>query len=361
MDRKNIIVLIFAIIVFGYLNVRGPSFPQTQNTFGTRLTTTPFPVPGLAQVILPDFQIYTTTSPTPSPRTLPIQTPSPLPAPTTTPSPSTLVSPPEKPPTAPQKPQGGIQRAGDDTLPASPSRTIEQVAMLLRSFEGDTLYASRADTLLPMASLTKLMTAAIVFEYGSLEDTVIISARAEGSEGDVATLREGEMFSTHALLEAMLIASSNDAAIAFEDYFAQKGLDLVSLMNERARTWNLQNTVFKNPTGLDETGHHSTARDLALLTRRLLEGTRYRTLWEITRKKEGVIVSSNKNLQHNFENSNKLLGEIPFIIGGKTGKTVRAKECLLLILNKNGKRYILVVLGSEDRFRDARSLIEKYF
>lgn len=360
MERKNVIILIIAIIVFGYQNIKQSDFKITSSAVTTEepsASLAPLPFSNFSYVLPAGLDTLRNSiqETLPSPTPYSTVTPTPTPSPVTTPlipsvSPSSVPS--------PQIPQGA-QYAGDTTT-SRPTKTSYEHTILLQTTAGTVIYASRAHTMFPMASLTKLMTAALVLEHGVLEDVITISNRAESAEGDIAALREGETFSIREVLAAMLIASSNDAAIAFEDYFAQKGLNLVSLMNEKARLWGLLHTVFKNPTGLDEAGHHSTAHDLALLTHRLLEDSRYDPLWEITRTKNYTIISSNKNLRHELQNSNRLLNEIPFIQGGKTGKTVQAKECLILVLEKDSTKYILVILGSDDRFEEARSIIKNH-
>ena len=109
------------------------------------------------------------------------------------------------------------------------------------------------------------MTAVIVTEYVDPNDVIEITPRAVNAEGVSGSLRAGETFSVFDLLKVMLVVSSNDAATAFEDHFFSKGLDLMALMNEKARLLGMVDTHFVNSTGLDDPEHYSSAADLAVL------------------------------------------------------------------------------------------------
>ncbi|TSC75684.1 MAG: D-alanyl-D-alanine carboxypeptidase [Parcubacteria group bacterium Gr01-1014_30] len=195
------------------------------------------------------------------------------------------------------------------------------------------LFAKNIDRPLPLASITKLMTALVVLEYYDLESS-----------------------ETARLLYSMLIASDNDAAGDLAEIVGKDAF--LELMNYEAQKLGLSNTHFFNPSGLDlesekspelsDKINYSTTEDLVKLARYISE--EHPLVWEISSITafEGSVTT------------NELLQEFPKIIGGKTGKTDRAKECLLLVLKpKVGRGQVVnVILSSNDRFGDMRKLVE---
>ena len=178
---------------------------------------------------------------------------------------------------------------------------------------------------LPIASLTKLMTALVVSNIYQEFDTIKISKQAIEQEGNEVELKIGEVFPINELLHIMLIESSNDAAyaLATPDFKTEKMLekDFVDLMNLYAYYdigLNPETTHFVNSTGLDpeepsEDANYSTVKDLAKLVKYILENKP--EIFEILSQKE------NQSFRYALENTNKLLGEVNGITGGKTGYT----------------------------------------
>lgn len=210
------------------------------------------------------------------------------------------------------------------------------------------------------ASLTKLMTAVIVLENFKLNEEIIISPNVVGVEGNKVGLTAGEKIDTDSLLKILLISSSNEAAVAFEEALEKKGQNFVSLMNKKARDLELFNTAFFDTTGLDRKGNFTSIEDLFKLSREIYRNYPY--LGEITRKKEEIVYSLDKEIIHNLKNTNILTEEIPNLWGGKTGSTPEARDCLLTIYefpfsDKNDKIVIsVIVLNSPDRFGDTIKL-----
>lgn len=216
----------------------------------------------------------------------------------------------------------------------------------------DTVYEKNIHTQLPPASLTKLMTAVIITEYAGQNDSVTITARAVNAEGVAGSLRVGEIFSVPDLLKVMLVVSSNDAAVAFEDHFFLQGLDFISLMNEKAKLLGMVDTHFANSTGLDDPEHYSSAADLAALAAYSL---RYEYVWDILSETSAHVRSLNKKITHALLSNNEFLHKKRAdILGGKTGYTKNAGGCMITVL-KSGE--IIVVLGSDDRAGDTEKLI----
>ena len=215
----------------------------------------------------------------------------------------------------------------------------------------------------PIASLTKLMTALVASNIYELSDTIEISKQAIEQEGEEIKLKAGQIVPVKELLSMALIESSNDAAYALatpniqtERLEEKSFVDLMNLEAYHNVGLNPETTHFINPTGLDpkdssQITNHSTSEDLVKLAKHLIK---YKPeILEILSQKE------NGDFSYTLENTNKLLGEIEGIIGGKTGYTDRARGCLILILEGPRKNTFLinVILGSENRFKEMEQLI----
>lgn len=217
---------------------------------------------------------------------------------------------------------------------------------------------------MPPASLTKILTALLAYEELSSGERIRFSEEARRVEGKVSSAKAGEIFARNDVIRMALVGSTNDAAlvlaeavgkkrggVAFEDQIRL----FVGRMNERARELGMKNSEFKNPTGLDEDGHLSTAEDLALLVEYMW--LHYRSLWESSRLISVEVSSENGNI-HKIVNTNELLKEFPAILGGKTGFTDEARGTLVLLYPiRSAKVAIIVILGSDDRFGDGRKII----
>lgn len=228
-------------------------------------------------------------------------------------------------------------------------------AVLVFDLDSETILFSRnAESSLPPASLTKLMTALLVLEKGDLQSPVTVSGVDLIGNSNMG-LQVGEVLSVEALLYGLLINSANDAAMALARHQAGNVDDFVVLMNQRAAELNLSATTFRNPHGLDEEGHVSSARDLLTLVR---------TVWAFPLFREIVGIREVSVSGHPLLNTNEFLGIESNVNGVKTGTTDLAGECLITGLISNGHQRFVVVLGSGDRYADSRrltALAEKYF
>jgi len=241
------------------------------------------------------------------------------------------------------------------------------MAVLIDGQGEKVLFRKNASESRPIASLTKLMTAVAAIEFYSEEQIFRISREAVEQEEERGGLKVGESLSLEELLHVMLIESSNDAAwavaegrIAGEEEFLDTEMFVV-LMNLKNNELGLENTHFVNPTGLDGEENYSTAEDLVGLAQYIIE--EHPQILEITQKDSHEVLTPDGNLHHSItENTNKLLGEIPEIVGGKTGYTEEAGGCILLILeNEEGDYLIALVLGAsspEARFEEVKKLID---
>jgi len=218
------------------------------------------------------------------------------------------------------------------------------------------LYQKNIDDVFPIASLTKLMTAVVVLENINLSEEVIISENALSAYGDKGGLVIGEKITVENLLYALLVESSNDAAVALAEAVQVKtGNDFVWLMNEKAKSLNLGKTNFTDSSGY-QADNISTVGDLSELVKYVFK---YPLIWQITRTPAIDLSSIDGEIKHHWISTNELLGNLPNIIGGKTGYTQEAQGCFILITQQLEKDYLItIILGAEERFAEAKKLVE---
>ena len=238
-----------------------------------------------------------------------------------------------------------------------------QAAILVDLGTGTVLYEKNADEQRAIASITKVMTLLLAFqalEAGrvQLTDVVPVSEHAYGMGGSQIWLEPGEQLTLEEMLKAICISSANDAAVAVAEYIGGSEDAFVQQMNAEAARLGMTGTHFENACGLDETGHLSTARDVAVMSREMLlhhtEIADYCTIWTDTlRGGETQLV-----------NTNKLLRRYEGITGLKTGTTGGAGVCISASAERDGLGLVAVILGapsSKDRFGAARTLLDYGF
>lgn len=232
-------------------------------------------------------------------------------------------------------------------------------SMIIFDLENNSEIASKnPDKPHSIASLTKLMTALLILENHDLNETVEVTTDPSTIEGSKAWLLVGEELTVSSLMKALLIHSANDSAVALAIYDAGTTDAFVNKMNARAASLGLQNTHFKNPHGLDEEGHYSTARDLAFLSAFLLkkQNSFFR---DTVNTKETTIYSTDSQISHKLETTNDLLKEDYPIFGLKTGTTDSAGQCLITLVKARNREYLIVILGSQDRYGDTRLILDQ--
>ena len=193
-----------------------------------------------------------------------------------------------------------------------------------------------------------------------LTDEVTISKRAASMGGSQIFIEEGETVSVEDLLKGIAVASANDASVALAEYIGGTEENFVKMMNDKAIKLGLKNTVYKNSHGLDEEGHYTTAYDMALVSKELLNHKdilKYSSLYEdyLTRKNGSKFW---------LVNTNKLVRFYKGVDGLKTGYTTKAGHCLTATMEKNGMRVITVVMKSgstENRSSDTVTLLDYAF
>lgn len=224
------------------------------------------------------------------------------------------------------------------------------------------LYQKNIQEPLPFASLAKIMTAMVVLDNYELSKEVEVSKKAIDTPEEAGRLQVGERMRVEGLLELLLLVSSNDAATALAEIMGEERF--IDLMNKKAKEIGMERSSFLNPHGLDEKGHFSSTYDLALMTDFSLE--KYPKIWEILKMEEKTVIGYDwlgQEILHRAKNTNKLLS-LPFVLGGKTGFSHKAGDCMILAMKAPGKvegEIILVLLGADDRTFRTGQLYEWLF
>ncbi len=215
------------------------------------------------------------------------------------------------------------------------------------------IYMKNPDERLGMASTTKIMTALIALE--TLDEDEMITANADccGIDGSSLYLRPGETMNVIDLIYALLLQSANDAACVLAHRIAGGIEEFANLMNRKAEELGLKNTHFKNPHGLDDKDHYTTARDLSLLTAEAMKNERFLDI--TSTKRQEIRVSDETKI---IVNHNKMLNRRKGCVGVKTGYTKKCGRCLVSSANDCDIQVIAVTLDAPDDWRDHEKLYE---
>ena len=220
-------------------------------------------------------------------------------------------------------------------------------AVLMEAKTGTVLYSLNKDTMLPPASVTKIMTLLLVFEAieeGKLsyDDKLTVSENASSMGGSQVYLEPGEVMCVEELLKCVIIASANDAALTLAEHVGGSEDNFVYMMNERAKELGMKNTHFENVTGLDDEviNHLTTAYDIALMSRELIKHKKvseYATIW----------MDTIRDGEFGLTNTNRLVRYYQGITGLKTGSTSKAGFCVSATAKRDGMELIAVIMGAE--------------
>ena len=236
-------------------------------------------------------------------------------------------------------------------------------ALLMEKETGTVLFAKDEHAKLEPASVTKVMTILLTMEAidsGALTyDTVVTaSAHACSLGGSQNWLKENEQMTVGDMLKAVCVVSANDCAVALGEHIAGSEDAFVERMNQRARELGMNDTTFKNATGLPAEGHVTSAHDIALMSRELIRNhpdiRQYTTIW----------MDTLRNGQSSLVNTNKLIRFYEGATGLKTGSTDSALYCLSGTAEREGMELIAVIMKdatSAQRFEDAKALLSYGF
>jgi serine-type D-Ala-D-Ala carboxypeptidase (penicillin-binding protein 5/6) len=235
---------------------------------------------------------------------------------------------------------------------------VAKTAVLMEMRTGKILWAKNQDLPRPPASTAKILTASVTLDRVALKEIVTVPIAVTTNKNSGVLFQSGERLAVQDLLHALLLQSSNDAALALASHAGGSTAKFVHLMNEKARSLGALRSHFLNPTGLPQRGQVTTARDLALITKAALANPDFRRIvatksypWK-SLKWDGLL-----------ENSNELLKSYDGAIGVKTGNTREAGHCLVAAAQRSDKALIAVILGSQEKYvwQDAKHLLDYGF
>lgn len=226
--------------------------------------------------------------------------------------------------------------------------------ILMEATTGMVLYEKNADEARKPASVTKVMTLLLIFEAMKagdyqMSDIVTVSEHAASMGGSQCFFEAGEQQTVEDMIKCIIIASGNDAAVAMAEFTAGSEESFVQRMNDRAKELGMENTHFVNACGLDADGHETSARDIAIMSRQLIEEhpeiLDYSGIWMDS------IIHKTARGESRFDlaNTNKFLNMYTGATGLKTGYTATAKYCMSATANRNGIILITVIMGAETK------------
>lgn len=257
--------------------------------------------------------------------------------------------------------------------PASPGSLYALSAVLMDGDSGRILYEKNGNEIRPMASTTKIMTCILILEYGNTEDTAVASSYAASMPKVHLGVSAGEEFRVKDLLYSLMLESHNDTAVILAEYLCKSVEAFAGKMNEKAAEIGCKNTCFITPNGLDAqketTGevkkHSTTASDLARIMRYCIqESEKKEEFLEITRTASYSFSDTAGNRNFSCVNHNTFLGMMEGALSGKTGFTSGAGYCYVGALKRDGKTFIVALLGcgwpnhKSYKWQDTRKLME---
>ena len=258
------------------------------------------------------------------------------------------------------------EEAEDGSWPVPGEETVSDYYCVMDADTGTILAEKGMDTETPPASLTKIMTCLVALENGDPEAVATmtptgVAYAVEGSSNLYTQV--GEEFKLEDMLYGMMLKSANDIATQIGEFVGGGSLDrFLDMMNERAEELGCTGTHFANACGMPHDEHHSTAHDLALISREALKNDTFR---EIVHTKIHTIPATNMNEERSFQNHHKFLVTDEYaydgIIGGKTGYTDLAGSCLATFVERDGRTVIVIALhsmGMDNCLNDTRMLCD---
>lgn len=249
-----------------------------------------------------------------------------------------------KPPQRPtqNRPDGG-EAVRVATIPRTPPPPVAAESVLVVDLaSGRNLYAKNADSVRPVASTQKIITALCVLDAGNIDKPVVITAYDTTCEPTKLYLKPGERYTRRELLKVLMVKSANDVARALARDISGSVEGFSALMNSKCQQLGMRNSNFVNPHGLTEPNQYSTARDMAIAARVAYRSPLLRSYFAT----KSFTFTYNDGRTRQIENTNKLLKSIPFCDGMKTGTTNASGRCLISTGSLNGRSVVAVVLKS---------------
>ena len=225
--------------------------------------------------------------------------------------------------------------------------------MVMDAATGETICAKAPDSPRQPASTIKILTGMIAIKSLGQDDVINVSRRAADMPSSKIFLSPDQRYQANDMINAVLLASANDASVALAENIAGSEEKFANLMTLSARLWGARNTVCRTASGLTAEGQHSTARDLANLFRYAMQDAEFsRRMHE--RK---IDTSYGKTLV----NHNKALWRVDGAVGGKTGYTIAARQTYVGQFTRGGESIVVAIMGSESMWADLNKLVDYGF
>lgn len=236
--------------------------------------------------------------------------------------------------------------------------TSAKSAILMDMDSGRILYGKDINYTQSVASISKIMTAISVIEKVDINKEIIVGDEVLKSYGSGIYVKKGEKLKIKDLLYGLMMRSGNDAALVLAKNVSGCVEKFVELMNKNAKRIGMKNTVFKNPSGLDEEdgGNISSAYDMALLMRYSMKNKNFKKIVGT----KSYTLKTNMNV-YKWKNKHKLLYSYKYMTGGKTGFTKIAKRTLVSTASKNNLNLVVVTIRDSNDFHDHVSLFDEAF
>lgn len=241
-----------------------------------------------------------------------------------------------------------------------------KAAYFIETRSGKVLYEKNSKLRVPIASLSKIMTVIIALENRNLSSKFSVSERAAGFEPDKMFLIAGETLTLEELLSGIFLISANDAAEVLAEGITGSREEFIGLMNSKAKQLGMNNTLFINPSGLEEDApegglrmHYSTAYDTALMSRYLIR--QWPHVLRLSSQERIFLPKTVDHQDYDMYNGINLITTYPGVIGLKTGFTPEAGLTLVTVAQRDGHEVLGVLLGATNRRDDAKGLLDYAF
>lgn len=230
-------------------------------------------------------------------------------------------------------------------------------AIVVDETTNEIVYEKEMHVKLPPASITKIDTISVALENLNTDDLITVSEKAAGEEPNKIVMKAGEKMPLSDLLYGLMMISANDAACAIAEAVPGGYDKFIELMNDKVRLLGLTDTHFTNPSGLDNPEHYSSAFDIAALSRYALL-SHPETIDYMGKKDDHSVYPTDHNESHWWGHISAMLYRYPGMIAAKTGYTDEAKSTFIGVAERNGRRLVVVLLGSEDANNDVPKLLD---
>ncbi|MGI6278656.1 MAG: D-alanyl-D-alanine carboxypeptidase family protein [Patescibacteria group bacterium] len=246
-----------------------------------------------------------------------------------------------------------------DNLATEKIKILAQSGLVINLSKNKITYAKQANQVMPIASLTKIMTALVALESIPLKQKMVVSYQAAQIGEATMSLEAGEKLTLEELLYGLMLVSGNDAAFVIAENTAGRAPLFINLMNEKAKILNLRKTEFYNPHGLDQDNsphNQSTAYELAILAKYVLD--KFPILEKIVATENITINNSSDHKKYSLSNNLGPRKTYPGLVGIKPGYTEAAGYCLVGLVEKNEEKILVVLLNTPNLKKDLTSLLD---